>query len=102
MLSIITDTILFFACLVVLAASIYLSIKLRFVQLRFIPNLLKTFVLSLTGKHEKTSHTIAPHRALFTAMSTTLGISTIVGPAIAIRLGGPGALVGFLLTSFFG
>ncbi|MBM3201943.1 MAG: sodium:alanine symporter family protein, partial [Chlamydiae bacterium] len=47
-------------------------------------------------------HTIAPHRALFTAMSTTLGISTIVGPAIAIRLGGPGALVGFLLTSFFG
>ena len=35
-------------------------------------------------------------------MSTTLGIGTIVGPVIAIRLGGPGALVGFILTSFLG
>jgi AGCS family alanine or glycine:cation symporter len=35
-------------------------------------------------------------------MSTTLGISTIVAPVIACNLGGPGALVGFLLTAFFG
>jgi AGCS family alanine or glycine:cation symporter len=35
-------------------------------------------------------------------MSTTLGISTIVAPIIAINLGGPGALIGFLLTSFLG
>lgn len=35
-------------------------------------------------------------------MSTTLGISTIVSPVIAIQLGGPGALFGYLLTSFFG
>src|SRR5262249_8445996 len=39
---------------------------------------------------------------LFTAMSTTIGISTIVSPVIAISLGGPGALLGFLLTSLFG
>jgi alanine or glycine:cation symporter, AGCS family len=47
-------------------------------------------------------HTISPHKALFTAMSTTLGIGTIVAPVIAISLGGPGALFGFLLTAFFG
>jgi AGCS family alanine or glycine:cation symporter len=94
---------LFISCLIILLGSIYLSIKLRFVQLRLLPSLFATLLLSLAGKHKnKGSHTIAPHRALFTAMSTTLGISTIVGPAIAIRLGGPGALIGFLLTAFFG
>ncbi len=35
-------------------------------------------------------------------MSTTIGIGNIVGPAIAVRLGGPGALLGFLLALFLG
>ena len=35
-------------------------------------------------------------------MSTTIGIGAIVGPVIAIRWGGPGALLGFLLTAFLG
>lgn len=39
---------------------------------------------------------------MLTAMSTTLGIGTIVGPVIAIHLGGPGALIGFILTSVLG
>lgn len=47
-------------------------------------------------------YTVSPYKALFTAMSTTIGISSIVGPVIAIQLGGPGALLGFLLTAFFG
>ncbi len=46
--------------------------------------------------------TIRAHRALFTAMSTTIGISTIVSPVIAIRLGGPGAVLGFVLAMFLG
>ncbi len=94
--------VLFISCVLILAGSVYLSIRLRFVQIRFLPSLFKSLFLSLRKDQQKTTHTIPPHRALFTAMSTTLGISTIVGPVIAIRLGGPGALVGFLLTSFFG
>lgn len=61
--------------------------------------------MALTLFSQKSSegeHTIKPYKALFTAMSTTLGIGTIVGPVIAINLGGPGALLGFLLVSFFG
>ena len=91
-----TDSILFIACLFILAGSIYLTFKTRFIQLRFF-RMLKS---SLT-KHES-RETISPRKALFTAMSTTLGISTIVGPIIAINLGGPGALIGFLFTAFFG
>lgn len=76
---------------------------MRFVQLRFFPSLLKMLKASLgTSTHSDCHHTIHPRHALLTAMSTTLGISTIVAPVIAIGLGGPGALFGFLLTSFFG
>lgn len=97
------DYLLFAVCIFILAGSIYISIRTRFVQLRFLPSLFKMLFNSLLNRnHQDGRHTIAPHKALFTAMSTTLGISTIVAPVIAISYGGPGALVGFLLTSFFG
>jgi AGCS family alanine or glycine:cation symporter len=99
----IADYILFGVCIFILAGSIYISIRTRFVQLRFIPSLIKMLGASIFHRnHKKCLHTIAPHKALFTAMSTTMGISTIVAPVIAISIGGPGALLGFLLTSFFG
>src|SRR5579872_3402797 len=97
------DYILFTACLLILAGSIFITIKMRFVQVRFFPALFKTLFASLSQrKQSENNHTIPPHKALFAAMSTTLGISTIVAPVIAIQLGGPGALFGFLLTAFFG
>ena len=102
-LSSMADYALFLSCLLLLAGSILLTLKTRFVQVRHLPLLFKMFWTSLTQrKHAEGKHTILPHKALFTAMSTTLGIGTIVAPVIAIHLGGPGALVGFLLTSFFG
>lgn len=94
------DHILFASCLVILFSCIVLSFKTRFVQLR----LFSTMGRNLFGfllKKEKTN-AVVPHKALFTAMSTTMGISAIVAPVIAIRLGGPGALVGFFLTTLLG
>lgn len=94
---------LFVACVFILIGCVYITFRMRFVQLRFFPVLFKMLKNSLMDRNQvKGQHTISPHRALFTAMSTTLGISTIVGPLIAINLGGPGALIGFLLTSLFG
>lgn len=99
----VTEYVLFASCLFILMGSIYISCKLRFIQLRFFPDLIKLLRDSLLDKStEEGHHTILPHKALFTAMSTTLGISTIVAPVIAIYLGGPGAILGFILTSFFG
>lgn len=97
------DYILFAVCIGILLGSIFISYKMRFIQLRCFPLLFKMLKTSFAkqGQNEN-SHTISPHKALFTAMSTTLGIGTIVAPVIAISLGGPGALLGFLLTSFFG
>jgi alanine or glycine:cation symporter, AGCS family len=97
------DYLLFAVCLFILLGSILISCKTRFVQLRFFPFLFRMLKNSLfQRKKEGEGEVLSPHKALFTAMSTTLGISTIVSPVIAIHLGGPGALMGYLLTAFFG
>lgn len=99
----VSDYILFVSCLFILAGSILISFKMRFIQLRLLTTLFKTLRSSLFNKSStQDQNTILPHKALFTAMSTTLGIGTIVAPVIAIHLGGPGALLGFLLTALFG
>lgn len=99
----IADYILFAMCLFILMGSIYITFRMRFIQIRFVPTLMRMAWNSLWGKKQKEEkNTILPYRALFTAMSTTLGIGTIVGPIVAIHWGGPGALIGFLLTAFFG
>lgn len=101
MIAILADYLLFISCLFILLGSVFISFKMRFIQLRLIPSLIKMLFCSNKESQEE-SQTISPRRALFTAMSTTLGIGTIVGPIIAIHLGGPGALLGFILTAFFG
>lgn len=103
-INLISGHLFFWSCLIVLTASIVLTFKTRFVQFRMLPQMLR-FIFSLFYNRKKLKEgkdTILAHKALFAAMSTTIGISTIVSPVIAIRLGGPGALVGFLLTTLFG
>ncbi len=92
--------VLFICCLFLLVGSLYLTLRLRFVQLRLFGQIFR--ILKQSFSHQPDGHAIHPHRALFTSMSTTLGISTIVSPVIAICLGGPGALLGFLVVSVFG
>lgn len=99
----VVEYILFASCIFILLGSIYISMKTRFIQIRFFPILFKMLKVSFTKEKQKEgNYTIKPYKALLTAMSTTLGIGTIVGPVIAINYGGPGALLGFLLTAFFG
>ncbi len=99
----IADYVLYISCLFIIGGSLYLSIKTRFVQIRLIPSIFKMFYASISQTSaQDTHHTIRPHRALLTAMSTTLGIGTIVAPIMAIHFGGPGALLGFLITAFLG
>ena len=98
----IANYILFSACIFILIGSIIITFKMKFIQIRFFPSLFKIIWQSISKKNVVSEDTILPYRALFTAMSTTLGIGTIAGPIVAISWGGPGALVGFLLSAFFG
>ena len=98
------DFFLFITTLVVLGASLLLTFKTRFIQFRKLPYMIRLFFSLIFKRHtKKEGHsTVRAHKALFTAMSTTIGISTIVSPFIAMRLGGPGAILGFLLATFLG
>jgi len=85
---------------VFLLVGIILTLKTRFLQLRAFP----TFIRLLTKgarKADKNLKTISPMHAFFTSMATTIGMGNIVGPSIAIMLGGPGALFWMIGFSFF-
>ncbi len=78
------------ASFILLGAAFYLTFKLKFLQLRGLPR----FWQLLRGglQERKDGAGINPFNAMFTAMSTSIGMGTIVGPSIAIVIGGPGAL----------
>lgn len=86
--------------LVFLFSSVFLSILTKFPQLRNF----KKFFKIITSKQAQVSHknTVTPLQALFTAMSTSLGMGSIAGPPLAIVIGGPGALFWLVIYAFFG
>jgi len=99
-----SENLLFIPFLFLLAGSIYLSFKTRFIQIRLFPKMLKLLWgnLFVRNKEAKDPHAIQANKALFTAMATTIGIGAMIAPIIAIGFGGPGALLGFVLATLFG
>lgn len=84
----------------ILAAGIYLTLRLRLLQIFHLPKALKfMFQNEEDGEGEVTSF-----GALCTALSATIGTGNIVGVATAIGVlaGGPGALFWMWLAAFFG
>lgn len=82
----------------ILAVGIYLTIRLRVLQIRKLPKALKYMVRNEeNGEGEVTSF-----GALCTALSATIGTGNIVGVATAIVAGGPGALFWMWIAALFG
>ena len=84
----------------ILATGIWLTIRLRLLQVRKLPQVLKyMFQNEEGGEGEVTSF-----GALCTALSATIGTGNIVGVATAtgILAGGPGALFWMWIAAFFG
>lgn len=84
-----------------LATGIILTFKTRCIQIRAFPRFLQ-LIRGGVQKGHSGAHTISAIRALFSAMATTLGIGNIVGPSMAISIGGPGALFWMLVYICFG
>lgn len=81
--------------------ALIITIKLGFPQL----TAFKYFLSLITAgvkRNATGSNTISSLHALFAAMATSIGIGTVVGPSLAIVIGGPGALVWLLLYAFLG
>ena len=94
------------ATLLFFGAAVILTIQTGFMQFRGFPRFLSLLFKGLNRKKEHDSHgrvsTIDSFHALFAAMASTIGMGNVVGPSVAIMVGGPGALFWLLVYIFFG
>lgn len=95
----INDFLSYPAAIILISVGVYLTIATNFLQLRAF-NRLYQILTRKSSQH--TQNAINPFHALFTALSTTLGMGNIIGPSIAIVTGGPGALFWLVVYAFFG
>ncbi len=86
--------------LLLLGTGVFLTVKLRFVQLRRFWH----SIGAIAGKYDNPEdHGDVSHfQALSAALSATVGIGNIAGVATAIHYGGPGALFWMWVTGFIG
>lgn len=82
----------------ILAVGVILTVKLRFVQIKYFK---KAFCL-IFKRQQGEEGEISPFSSLCTALSATVGTGNIIGVAMAVKLGGAGALLWMLLSAFFG
>ena len=82
------------------AAGVLLTWKLRGLQLRGLPRALRLLAAGDDGGEGE----VSPFQALCTALAATIGTGNIVGVATAVSVlaGGPGALLWMWLSAFFG
>ena len=76
---------------------LFLTFRLKFIQ----KYILKALKLAVT-KDKDAPGDVSQFGALSTALAATLGTGNIVGVAMAIYLGGPGAIFWLWITGFFG
>ena len=82
----------------IMVTGIFLTIRLKGVQIRKLPLALKFMVKNEEGGRGE----VTSFAALCTALSATIGTGNIVGVATAIVAGGPGALFWMWIAAFFG
>jgi AGCS family alanine or glycine:cation symporter len=82
----------------ILLLGLYLTIKLRFLQISKIGMSARSLLSSDKGEEGNISH----YQALSAVIAGNLGTGNISGMAIALATGGPGALVWMWVMAFFG
>ena len=88
------------AAALILGVGLFLTIQLRFPQLRLFPRALGLFFRRMFGG--KPREGVSSFQALCTALAATVGTGNLVGVAGAICLGGPGAIFWMWICAFFG
>lgn len=80
--------------------AIYMTFRFGFINLRMMNHALDV----IRGKYQSPNDQgeVTPFQALTTAISATVGLGNIAGVALAIIVGGPGAIVWMIIAGFFG
>ena len=83
-----------------LGTGVFLTIKLGFIQFRRLGH----GIAVATGRYDDPDEPgdVSHFQALTTALSATVGVGNIAGVAIAIHIGGPGALFWMWVTALLG
>ncbi|HEY2811231.1 MAG TPA: amino acid carrier protein [Rhabdochlamydiaceae bacterium] len=91
----------YFAFVLIMVLGGYLTIKMRFFQIRALPSLCKTFVhfLRTRSVDEKGVH---PLKVFFASVGGMIGIGNVVGIVTAVQVGGPGALFWVWIAALIG
>lgn len=86
--------------IVLLGTGLFVTLRFGFIQVRGF----KHAIDIARGRYDdpQDAGDLKHYQALTTALSATVGIGNIAGVAIAIRMGGPGALFWMWVTAFFG
>ena len=83
-----------------IVGAVFLTLRFGFINLRMMGHALQI----IRGKYQTpdAEGEVTPFQALTTALSATVGLGNIAGVAIAIIIGGPGAIVWMIIAGFFG
>ena len=83
-----------------LFGGIFFTLRMGFIQLRCFPHAIQL----LRGRYDNPNETgqITHFQALTAALSGTIGLGNIAGVAIAIAMGGPGAVFWLWIVGFLG
>ena len=85
--------------ILLLGCGLYLTIGLRLLSIIRIPYAFREL---LRGNHRGEEGDVSPFGALMTALASTIGTGNIAGVAVAIAIGGPGALFWMWMTALVG
>ena len=87
-----------------LGLGVYYTFMTGFIQIRFFPRVLKSFIKGLKKQNNTKTENgrFSSNQALFTAIASCVGSGNIVGVSTAILAGGPGALFWMWFAALLG
>ncbi|MCG0276753.1 MAG: sodium:alanine symporter family protein [Thermosediminibacteraceae bacterium] len=87
---------------ILVGGGIFLTIKLGFFQFTHFGYIMKQTFGKMFSKKTEGEGTITPFQAVTSALASTIGAANIVGVAVAIAMGGPGAIFWMWVTALVG
>lgn len=90
------------AMICIIGVGLFLSLRLRFLQIRKFPYAIKTTIGRMFRKREASDGAMTPFQAVCTALAATVGTGNIAGVAGAIAIGGPGAVFWMWVSALLG
>ena len=90
------------AMILIMGVGLYLTLRLRFVQIRKFGVSMRETIGKIFSKTESKHGSITPFQAVCTALSATVGTGNIAGVAGAIAIGGPGAVFWMWISALLG